>query len=123
MPYFTWNTWDDNGEEVTYKLPAEWCICDYCRGEGYHSKNFGAFTRDDMDEWGVDADEFLSDYMSGRYDQRCEECNGTGKVLTLDDPEAHAGTRTGEILAEYWEGERLYWEGEAARAAERAVGC
>lgn len=56
-------------------LPGGWAICPDCNGHGGSSAYLGAFTREDMDE----DPEFFEDYMAGRYDRPCPNCNG-GKV-------------------------------------------
>lgn len=73
---------EKDGEEIEVMLPAEWEICDSCRGSGGSSAHLGAIT---SDEWHQEWDEDMrADYMAGRYDRPCGECNGTGKVLTID---------------------------------------
>ena len=69
---------DDEGNE--YELPGEKKLCEHCRGTGGCSCHFGSFTSSDLDERGVD-DDWLGDYMSGRFDRECHECKGT-KVIT-----------------------------------------
>ena len=61
-------------------LPYTWGICDTCRGHGTSSAYLGAFTAQEITE---DPD-FAQDYFDGRYDRRCEDCKGTGKVQDLD---------------------------------------
>ena len=63
------------------ELPWKWEICDHCEGHGTSSSYLGAFTRDDIDEAG---EEFMEDYIAGRFDRSCEYCEG-GKVKTIDD--------------------------------------
>ena len=69
-------------EIVGCSLREDWAICDLCRGSGGHSNRFGAYS---ADEWNEHDDEFRENYMSGRYDERCDDCNGSGKVLVLDE--------------------------------------
>jgi hypothetical protein len=61
-------------------IPAEWIICDECNGEGHNAKHLGAFTADEFNEC-FDTDEDRAAYFSGHYDQTCEACGGSGKVL------------------------------------------
>lgn len=68
----------DDMHEV--QLPAQWCICGRCRGEGKTSAHLGSFTREDFDE---DPD-FKQDYLDGLYDIACEACDGSGKVREID---------------------------------------
>lgn len=63
-------------------LREEWAICDLCRGSGGHSNRFGAYS---ADEWNEHDDEFRENYISGLYDERCDDCNGSGKILILDE--------------------------------------
>lgn len=69
-------------EDRSVNLPAKYEICSQCRGTGGHSLRFGAITQSDRDEnW--DEDSFAA-YMRGDYDEKCEPCDGTGKVLVID---------------------------------------
>lgn len=69
-------------EDRTIQLPAEWVICSTCSGSGGHSLRFGAITQRDREEdWDEDS---FADYMAGRYDEKCEPCEGTGKVLIVN---------------------------------------
>lgn len=61
-----------------------WAICDGCEGEGKHSKGLGCISSEEMDDW---SPEEKQDYFSGKYDRRCEDCGGSGKVRV---PEAGA---------------------------------
>jgi hypothetical protein len=74
---------NDDGEVITHQLPSCWEICDRCRGSGTHDHPAfsNGFSQEDFDE---DPD-FRDEYMAGRYDVRCEECDGTGKVLAPDE--------------------------------------
>jgi hypothetical protein len=63
-------------------IHEEWAICDLCRGSGGHSNRFGAYS---ADEWNEQDDEFRENYISGLYDERCDDCNGSGKILVLDE--------------------------------------
>jgi len=55
--------------------------CDKCGGQGHSSSHVepdgGGFT---ANEWSEMDDDFREGYMSGRYDKRCSECNGNGKI-------------------------------------------
>lgn len=62
-------------EDGTQKtIPHCWHICPACDGEGRSSAYLGVITREDAD------DEWMEDYMSGRFDRACGECDGSGKV-------------------------------------------
>lgn len=66
--------------------PAIWEICDECRGNGhYANRAFDGFSSSDYsyDNPFMDQD-FVDDYVAGRYDVRCGVCDGSGKVLMPD---------------------------------------
>ena len=96
-------------------IREEWDICDLCRGSGGHSNRFGAFS---ADEWNEHDDEFHANYLSGAYDENCEDCDGTGKVLVLDESELSDEAR--QYLYDYLQDE---YETAAMYAAERRAGC
>lgn len=101
-------------EDRTVQLPAEWAICSHCRGNGGHSRRFGAITQRDREQWD---DESFEAYMRGDYDETCEVCNGSGKVLTVN----RDACRTEEqkaALAQYDENARIDAELDAEQAAE-----
>jgi len=79
---YYWSDAEGDWEEEI-EVPAHWVICGICRGEGHHARHIdgNGLTQADMDELG---DEFMEDYMAGRFDQVCSECGGTGKVLEPD---------------------------------------
>lgn len=84
---------------------CRWEICGTCEGDGSHAQHLGAYTQSDRAEMGGEWDEFADDVRAGRYDQRCGECAGTGKVKAFE----------GEALIEWRE-----WQAEmAADAATR----
>lgn len=70
----------DGDEEQEHDLPAIWCICSECEGEGKSSAYLGAFTGEEM----RDDPDFFEDYRAGRYDRRCEACKGSGKSKRID---------------------------------------
>ena len=84
-------------------------VCPQCGGKGTED-NFGAFGRDNLDEWfGGDHDEeerFMRSYKEGAFDKPCSFCKGQ-KVV--DD----------EKLAEYED----WREYQAEMEAERRAGC
>lgn len=57
----------------------KWIICVACAGEG-------SCVNPNIDAHGLTADDFrddpdfADDYFSGRYDQRCRACKGSGKI-------------------------------------------
>ena len=71
-----------DGELAKEPLTCEWTICNYCRGNGGHSRRFGAFNHEQIEDW---SDEFREGYFSGAFDETCEPCNGSGKVYGLNE--------------------------------------
>jgi hypothetical protein len=96
-------------------IREDWVICALCRGTGGHSNRFGSFS---ADEWNEHDEDFQSSYLSGAYDENCDDCDGTGKVLMLDEDELSDEAR--EYLHGYLEDE---YETAAMYAAERRAGC
>lgn len=72
---------NSNDETYTVNAPMSWEICDTCEGEGKHSYGMGSFT---MSEWEAEGEDFQRNYMAGRYDRRCGDCKGAGKVRVID---------------------------------------
>ena len=101
-------------EDRTVQLPAEWAICSHCRGNGGHSRRFGAITQRDREEWD---DESFEAYMRGDYDETCEVCEGSGKVLVVNRSACHSEEQKA-ALAQYDEDARLDAEDAAMRDAE-----
>ncbi len=64
------------------EVPAVWCICGVCHGEGKSSAYLGAFSRQEFEEE-FDYEEQEA-YFNGEYDRTCDHCNGSGKVLEID---------------------------------------
>jgi RecJ-like exonuclease len=92
-------------------LPYKWNICPTCHGEGTRrlvSEEYVA----EMDE------EEYEDFLAGRYDTVCNECQGTGKIKVLDESRC-----TPEELEEYRRQEFWRRSGEAESAAERRLGA
>lgn len=104
------------GEQINpCSVREEWVICSLCRGSGGHSNRFGAYS---AQEWNEHDDEFRDNYISGRYDESCEDCDGTGKVLMLDESELSDEAR--DYLNDYLQDE---YDSYAMEQAERKVGC
>jgi hypothetical protein len=80
----TYTDAEDNEIEESLTVPARWCICGRCEGQGKHSNpsiDGNGITESEMEEAGAD---FREDYFAGRYDVGCEECAGSGKILEVD---------------------------------------
>lgn len=108
--------YDDDGNERTLTLPTRWEICGTCRGEGTHAHGIGAITATEWaEDW--DADE-RADYLAGHYDRRCEDCDGSGKVRTVDEDRADPD----DLRA--WQDEMAARaDADAEAAAERRMGA
>lgn len=74
---------NDECEEITHHLPSCWEICDHCGGNG--TRDNPAFSNGLSQEDFEEDPDFREDYMSGRYDVRCDDCDGAGKVLVPDE--------------------------------------
>ena len=107
---------------ASIRLPARWCICSACEGEGKSSAYLGAITMSDREPGGVweDHDEFRG-YMRGDYDRTCDACDGAGKVLELDRERCTA--EQAAALEAYDDDRRIDAEIEAEMRAERRAGC
>lgn len=104
------------GEQIQRcTITEDWVICATCRGSGGHSNRLGAFS---ADEWNEHDEEFQSSYMSGAYDENCDTCDGTGKVLMLNEDVLSDEARG--YLQDYLEDE---YETAAMERAERMAGC
>lgn len=58
---------------------ARWIICPCCQGEGARNM-MGLVHRDDWE--GEDWEQ----YLGGGYDSTCRDCQGSGKMLSEDEP-------------------------------------
>ncbi len=97
----------EGSEEVT--LPTVWEICGECHGDGTHVHN-------DLRSWSesdiaADPDDF-HDMMAGKYDVKCQECNGSGKVRAPD---------INSLPESMQERIHAHWKEEAYHAAEVAA--
>jgi len=99
-----------DGDNIKY-LPTKWAICPVCHGDGTR-RIVSDSCVEEMDS------EEREDFFQGKYDVRCDECTGTGKVKVLDEARCSP-----EDLAEYriQEEQRIASEYEAA--AERRMGA
>ena len=110
---------DEGSQEVNF--PAKWIICGTCRGNGKHSLRFGAITREDREEnWD---DESWDDYMAGNYDERCDDCSGSGKRLVIDEEACENNPKFQKHLENWRIGQESLREMEAIYAAERRMGA
>lgn len=99
-----------NGDDTETELPWKWAICGTCRGNGAHSLHLGAITQSDRDrDWD---EESWNDYMAGRYDRECGDCED-GKVRVVDRSRCSP-----ELLARWDQSVREAEEDDAERRAE-----
>ena len=109
---------DDEGNEYVVEVPAKFVICNVCNGKGTHSlavDGHGITAEEWNNEWSYEEQEM---YMRGEYDQRCEACEGSGK---LTEPNwAMMSNKEIEIISEWQREEREY---AAMVAAERRMGA
>lgn len=113
---------DEDGDyEEDLELPCRWEVCGSCDGSGVTTRHIecdgGGFTSSEWAEMCDGDPDFAEDYMSGKYDRPCEECNGrrVAPVIDMeeDDPRWAA-------INERIEGERQY---RAEVEAERRMGA
>ena len=72
--------WNADGDEISVEVSSKWEICECCHGEG-RTDNPAFADGIPAEEWNHEWDyEEREAYMSGAYDVRCDECDGTGKV-------------------------------------------
>ena len=116
---------DDEGFEVEIQLPAKYEVCSRCDGHGTHlNPSIGehAYTAEEFED-SFDEEE-RAEYFKhgGRYDVRCEECNGDRVVLEIDrevcktDEQVHAL----ELYDQRLDDDRQY---RREVEAERRMGC
>ena len=111
-----WKSNDKYIEELPVNLPMSWQICDVCQGDGKHSLHLGCITAEDRErDW--DPDDF-DNYMAGAYDKCCDTCDGSGKVMEINEQALSDKCKT--LLEEWWNDEMISL---AEQAAERRMGC
>lgn len=103
----------DTDEEIP--LPANFEVCDRCRGTGTHDCWEGGMTASEMYEHG---DEFIDDYFAGHYDKTCEECHGERVIAVVDEERCPPA-----LLEQYHQQQREAYEYEAERRAEMRMGA
>jgi len=112
------------GEDLDYPVCAfnfEWQICGNCRGNGSHVNPAIDCSGITEEEWDRDWDEDSRHaYMSGRYDQTCNSCGGSGKVKMMTSNE---GSFVNWILCQVNEADHSSLEMAREIAAERRWGC
>lgn len=108
----------DYFNDTEFLFPGRFEVCPRCRGSRTHVNpaiDGNGITASEMEELG---DDFRDDYVAGVYDVQCQECDGDGLVLVLDE-----GRCTPEQLAMYDELERERFESNAIEAQEMRMGA
>ena len=81
---------NDEGEEVTFEVPAVNVVCDDCEGEGYvltEGMRHHAYSVEEFNEAFDDDEEDREAYFTrgGKYDVACPTCKGKNVVLVPDE--------------------------------------
>ena len=102
-----------DGEVPSEPIRFAWVICPTCDGDGGHSRGLGVIDPDRLAD-----DYFMTAYLRGDFDSRCERCQGSGKVREIDEVAFSAEAQA--WITEYRVG---CYESAEERRAERAFGC
>jgi len=94
-------------------LPMHWAICSDCHGEGGRALHGLVLNEDQTGD-----SEFMEDYMAGKYDSSCSDCDGTGKVHVVNEERC-----TTEQLKEYHADIKQINRDNAESLAEMRMGC
>lgn len=110
------NVLTKKGNEFEVMLPARYEVCCRCEGKGVHDHPAfsNGISSSEMDE---DPD-FRENYFSGRYDVRCEECNGERVILEVD-----VDALTEKMRERYYRALDEVAASERERQAERRMGA
>ena len=71
----------DETVEFVHLIPSVYTVCTECNGEGKSSHYLGVISDEDAAD-----DDWMQDYMSGRFDKPCNTCKGL-RVESIMDPE------------------------------------
>ena len=105
----------DDGRLSHFTFHMVWVICDYCAGNGSHSRRFGAMSSEDFADWDSDS---RDSYIRGEYDAPCDRCEGSGKIYQFDEDSLPA--EVVEFITNYRESA---WESADVSAQEARVGA
>ena len=105
----------DDGRLSHFTFNMVWVICDYCAGNGSHSRRFGAMSSEDFADWDSDS---RDSYIRGEYDAPCDRCEGSGKIYQFDEDSLPA--EVVEFITNYRESA---WESADVSAQEARVGA
>jgi hypothetical protein len=110
---------DDGYYQTEVSLPAKWEVCGRCDGRGVHDPE--AFAQGFSSEDFAEDPDFAEDYIAGKYDITCSECDGrtTVKEVNIDrlTPEQNVE------YEKYLEHQRCMRDYRAEEAYERRMGC
>ena len=115
--HIEWTTVNDDGDEVTHRLPSVLTVCPCCRGTG-------SIVNPSIDGHGIGAEEWENEwseeeregYFRGVYDISCPECHGNNVVPVVDEARAdpvllkayHEHLRDEAVYRRECESERRY---------------
>ena len=111
---------NEDGELIPYSWPAKWDVCGTCNGKGTHvdpSIDCNGLTAEDFYE----DPEFEYEYISGAYDQQCNECGGRTTVPMIDMERLNDTQK--EALALLEREQDAEADSHAMERAERAMGA
>lgn len=118
---------DEDGNECTHTLPAQYAVCAHCEGHGTHlspSIRDHAYTREEFEDafWNEE-DRRAYFQRGGKYDVPCERCKGLRVVLVPDEGACTRDPELAEVLDAYHRHreERARWAAE--EAMERRYGA
>ena len=90
-------------------------VCGLCEGRGVTTAHVecdgGGFTSSEWSEQCNEDPDFASDYMSGKYDRPCPECDGSNVVPVINDdndPELLAALQKAIESEHAYQSERYY---------------
>lgn len=94
----------EDGEFEGVTVPVKYQVCETCNGKGSH-------VNPSIDSHGISAEEFAEDpdfkrdYLSGMYDQPCNECGGRRVVPVVDEEacDLKIAQRVKEKIVGAWE--------------------
>jgi RecJ-like exonuclease len=119
-------TYDDEGNDIEYELPAMRVVCDDCDGEGYVLRDGMRYHAYTMEEFDYEFDEEMkSEYFKrgGIYDVVCPTCKGKNVVDVVDREACERNPEYAKILNELDDLEEDRRMMEAEYAAERRMGA
>lgn len=105
--------------DVEFTFPSKNEVCGRCDGDGVHDpEDWNGFTQS---EWSECEPEFRADYMDGRFDVRCTECDGNRVVPIIDESILSAAQQ--KVLELYEKELEADWEYDRIAEQERRMGA